>query len=260
MEQLSATEWKVLKDYASALKPVAISLDILQGDRHACLGYVLPTLYGIRASLVANIEERIYVSDYGVIMSECVLKSLKNRFDAVMKFDAENKELILAATIHPNFKISWIENERDKEYAQTLLINTYIEHANVQKNESSQSKTRNEKNHCDSTESQFSKQLRQGERRSSNDDTLTLDIWKYLLQSTDDPNLDQIRGVPILEYLFRRYNTTLSSSGVIERIFSRALLIFTPRRNRISDENFEKSLFIQQNGELLMRLSIVRKE
>lgn len=185
-------------------------------------------------------------------MNESILIGLQNRFGSIMKFCEENKELILAAAIHPCFKLSWIEDERNREYAQTLLINSYIEFSNVENKTSSSSTNQSGISCSNSTENQFFKRLRQSERRTSNDDTLTFDVWKYLLQPTDDPNLDQIRINPILENLFRRYNTTLSSSAAIERIFSRALQIFTPRRNRISDENFEKALFVQQNSKLLL--------
>lgn len=213
--------------------------------------YVLPTLFGIKASLEENMQERVYVSEYGAIMNESVLNSLENRFESIMKFKEENKELILATAIHPNFKISWIEDERDREYAQTLLINTYIEFSNAEKSASSSPTNQTEINRSNSIENNFFKRLRQ-ERRTSNDDALTFDVWKYLLQSTDDPNLDQIRLNPVLGELFQRYNTTLSASGAIERIFSKALQIFTNRRSRISDENFEKILFVQQNSKLLL--------
>lgn len=118
IDQITSFEWKILKDYSLALKPVAIGLDILQGDKKSCQGYILPTLFGIKASLAENIEERLFTSDYGIIMNDCVAESIDSRFQSIMKFNEENKELILSASIHPNFKISWIERETDREYAQ----------------------------------------------------------------------------------------------------------------------------------------------
>lgn len=253
LETLNSTEWKILKDYIICMRPVAIALDIIQGEKRACAGYILPTLYGIKASLNENIEEKLYVSDYGRTMNETMLICLSNRFGDMMKICDENKNLILAAAIHPNFKLTWLESETDREFAQTLLINSYVELANSKKNcttaeygaEIVCSPSENR-----SKESQFFKRLRTGEKRTSTD-SLTFDVWKYAIQSIDDKNLNQIRGIPILEELFRRYNTTLASSAAVERIFSQALIIFTDRRNKISYVNFEKLLFIKQNRDLI---------
>lgn len=69
LEQISALEWKLLKDYVTVLKPVAEALDILQGDKRSCQGFILPTLYGIQAALDENLIERKFVSDYGIVMN-----------------------------------------------------------------------------------------------------------------------------------------------------------------------------------------------
>lgn len=250
LEVLSNAEWRVLKDYSSCMSPVAIALDVLQGEKRACQGYILPTLYEIKAALQDNIDNGLYVSEYGVDMHDCVQDALMKRFGRMMKFDDTNDDLIIAAVIHPNFKLSWIEKEQDREYAQSLVINKYIEESNLRKNYSVNSITSIPDVENNSVETLFFKRLRANGRRTSNDDTWTFDIWKYLLQSIDDSNLDQVRANHIIEDLFLRYNTTLSSSAAVERIFSKALLIFTNRRNRISDKNFEKVLFIRQNREL----------
>lgn len=168
-----------------------------------------------------------------------------------MAINEDNKELILAAAVHSNFKLTWIDNESDRECAQNMLINSYIELSKLngtpeKSNGSSELET------TENAENSFFKRLRVGERRTSSDDTLTFDVYKYLLQTINDPNLHQIKSMPLLEEMFRKYNTSLSSSAPVERIFSMALLIFTSRRNRISDHNFEKSLFVYKNRELIL--------
>lgn len=112
------------------MRPVAEALDIIQGEERACAGYILPTLYGIKACLNENIENDVFMSDFGKSMSETMLQCLSDRFGDTMKICEENKSLILAAAIHPCFKLAWLENEIDREYVQTLLINSYVEMAN----------------------------------------------------------------------------------------------------------------------------------
>lgn len=197
-------------------------------------------------------EDRTYVSDYGRFMHDAMVDCINHRFGEIMGINDCNKDLIIAATVHPNFKLAWIEEESDKEYAQSLLINTYISLANA-------SKTQEEIfdapiSEGSSKENNFFKHLRSNERRTSTDETLTLEVWKFIVAPiTDDipSQMNQIKALPVLEELFRKYNTTLSSSAPVERIFSNALLIFTPRRNRISDEHFEQSLLLRRNTELL---------
>lgn len=58
LETITLLEWKVLKDYCSCLQPIAIALDILQGEKRSCQGYILPTLYGIKASLDEQLEKK----------------------------------------------------------------------------------------------------------------------------------------------------------------------------------------------------------
>lgn len=57
-----------------------------------------------------------------------------------------------------------------------------------------------------------------------------------------------------IKKLFIDFNTTLSSTGVIERMFSNATLIFQPRRNRLSSVNFERAMFIKKNRDTILEL------
>lgn len=253
LEKLTSNEWKLLKDYTSALEPIAEALDVLQGDKKACLGYVLPALYEIKDLLERNKENQAYASEYGETIYKTALNCLENRFGEMMSFCDENKDLILASAVHPNFKLSWINREEDKEFAQTLLINTYIDIANKRNNRKCNGDAKNTQVECgesNAKQKNFFKRLRTTER-SSTDETLTFEIWKYILLPIEDPDLKQVRDLPHLDYMFRFYNTTLSSSASVERIFSQALLVFTPQRNKISDANFEKTLFVRENKGLL---------
>lgn len=56
---------------------------------------------------------------------------------------------------------------------------------------------------------------------------------------------------PTVRAVFYKYNTTLPSSASVERVFSQSQMIFTPRRNRITSENFEKTLILKHNRMLL---------
>lgn len=238
LEKLTAIEWKILKDYCSCMQLIAAGLDILQGEKRACCGYILPVLYEIREGLT-DLVRNGFASDYGNILQETLEYCFENRFKNMMRIGDENKDIILAAAVHPNFKLSWIQKESDREYVQNMLINACVEYSNVNVISPAIEATQAvDTDNNSSTEKGFFKHLRgkEQQRRSSGDDSITLDIYKCILQPPAEPSLSEFRISTVLEEMFRRSNSTLCSSAPVERLFSKALIVFTPRRNRISDD------------------------
>ena len=68
--------------------------------------------------------------------------------------------------------------------------------------------------------------------------------------SDSDRSLDMLSQFPKVKTMFIKYNTVLPSSAPVKRLFSAASIILSKRRNRLSDETFEKLLLLRQNKHL----------
>ena len=81
------------------------------------------------------------------------------------------------------------------------------------------------------------------------DVNIQLKAMNYL--SDQSTSLNSLNAFEPVKKLFLRYNTTLPSSAPVERLFSTAGLIETPRRNRLADGTFERLLLLKQNKALV---------
>lgn len=60
--------------------------------------------------------------------------------------------------------------------------------------------------------------------------------------------LDAVESFPIIKKNFIKYNTPLPSSGPVERLFSFASIINSPKRHALSDVNFESLVLLKANA------------
>ena len=71
-----------------------------------------------------------------------------------------------------------------------------------------------------------------------------LEYCKFMKKKVTVEKLAQFLS---MQKIFLKYNTVLPSSSPVERLFSMANQIMTPRQNRLSDDVFENLLFLKQN-------------
>lgn len=108
------------------MKPVANSLDRLQGEKNVSIGSVLPCLYYIQAQIsrgdiISRVHSNPRLSTIAHEMQQTMDTVFERRFSAIMKFNSDNKELILAALSHPVYKLNWITDESNIGIAKTFL-------------------------------------------------------------------------------------------------------------------------------------------
>ncbi|KAL7370893.1 hypothetical protein ABVT39_013670 [Epinephelus coioides] len=59
--------------------------------------------------------------------------------------------------------------------------------------------------------------------------------------------MDSLNGFPLIKQESLKYNAATPSSAPVERLFCLGKLVFTPKRNKLSDARFEKLLLLRYN-------------
>lgn len=243
LSKLEKDDWTMITLYVKVMKPVAISLDRLQGERDCGQGFILPTLF--------TMKHKIKSLEGGRMTKACVdtmLNAIEKRFSAFFKIDYSNKELLLAAVSNPRFKTNFIEHDVDCAIVKEMFISEcrrLYSFSEIHNFENIDSETNG------ATDDFFvSYASRRETRRRSSDTVMEDEINRYLEDNRTE--YDMLHGYTNVKDMFFRNNTTLSASAAVERVFSQSSLIFTPRRNRLLTENFERLLILKHNRKALI--------
>lgn len=167
---------------------------------------------------------------------------IDKRFPTLFQFNPENKEFILAALSIPEIKGDFIEDDLDFMFATQLLIAECGKYHSIEESEPVEEVMVADRGFMATFAS------RRNSRTSSIDNEIESDVKKYL--SEKDRDLKLLNKYPYIRKVFLQYNTTLSSSAAVERVFSQSLMISTPRRNKLSAEHFEETLLLKHNKKL----------
>ncbi|KAE9542476.1 hypothetical protein AGLY_003337 [Aphis glycines] len=202
LNKLNGNGWLFLEEYCTLLEPLANSLDKLQGEKHNYLGYVAPTLIVIRKLLIQLTNLK-----HCKPLCLSLISSFEKRFYYIFDLsDSKSKTFIIASISHPKFKLSWVP---------TFFLN--------------ECETIKSTDNEDSDSDGFFYNLSEYSTININSPTQTQDF-----DSTDDNNIRVSNATS--------FNTTLPYSAPVERLFSGAIQVLTPRRNRLKDDTFEMLL------------------
>jgi len=75
LPKLKVSEWAFIEEYCNVMKPLAFSLDKLQGEKNSFLGYVAPALLVLRKLLMQSNQ-----LTYCKPLSLAIVSSLEKRF------------------------------------------------------------------------------------------------------------------------------------------------------------------------------------
>lgn len=212
LQALNYQEIEFLKEYCKVMFPLSCSLDILQQDTNMYMGFLLPVIVTLEDKLNSLKNKGL---KFCVPLLDSILHGIQKRFKALFS----NSDLIMSTCLHPKFKFDWLTNEMEKNEAMAK-IKQLIE-IDLKKN------TDEEQKEISDSFFNFNKPKKDGE-----------ELKQYIFSSSE--SLSVLEMFPKMKKLFIKFNTTLPSSASVERLFSVAGLVITPKRSNLSDENFEK--------------------
>src|SRR5678815_604322 len=178
----------------------------------------------------------------------------ENRFREFLSLHISANTAVLASISNPNHKIKWLAinpeyntEENRKKYQEMLIV--------VVRNEI-QADTSQEPNEVmdlaggSSPDDFFEyESLSSTSPVSLNKDELEIEVLKYL--TDNDRSLESLNRYPCVKKVFLHYNTPLPSSAPVERLFSFAGHIHSPKRSKLSDIMFERLVILKDNSSYL---------
>ncbi|XP_061450393.1 uncharacterized protein LOC133369283 [Rhineura floridana] len=243
LSRITAAEIEVVQEYTEIMEPLAQSLDILQRENGMFMGYLLPTLCNLDRKL-EGLENKPERYTYCFQLLRGVREALRKLFAAIW----EDKRLLLAACLHPRFKLDWLEScqaaTHTNKYTMEALLKAEIK-MGVLNEDNDQSSDKDQEG--DDLEDDFFNFLPQGKKSAV--DTAEEELVRYLRSPSRE--VSSLHGFPRVLRCFLQHNTDMPSSAAVERLFSTGGNVMTVKRHSLSDMLFEHLVLLRHNRNIL---------
>lgn len=214
-----------MKEFVKVTNSVANAINYLQSNCH--FGMLLPTLYGTKWDLIDLANENI---EFCGPLIRAIQRGFNDRFDFYFDLDDErSKPAIIAACMHPYFKLRWLPNSAEKDQQKQKIKTILIEAAkNIQsvvvenkKNDIQNDQVTSKIDVTHQTNHPFRFHEDEHDRRG-NELLSEEEILSFLRKqcSEDINDLTQLKDAPYVLQLFTKYGCICTSSAASERLFS----------------------------------------
>lgn len=233
-----------MNQYEKVFGPVAQALDTLQGEYNNSQGRILPVLSSMKRRILEIEDTGNIIKDFKSI----ILTQIDARFSKYLEYNSTNKDFILSAVTLPRYKINFISSVENKIFANNLLVSECKRLCN-ENFDSVADVPENNYRMTDDDDFVILFPTSGNTRRNSIENQIETEVAQYLIDQRKETNI--LNDYKYIRTVYYKYNATLSSSAPVERVLSQSLMIFTPRRNRISAKNFENTLILNHNRMLI---------
>ena len=230
------------------MTPVCQSLDILQGEKKAFLGILLPTVTATM-KMLADMNE-----DSSIIMTKPLLKALLNGFMKRFAHLFGDMDYLIASATHPHFKLTWLKSVDRKIIPDADATATQIKdkvRSFILSEANSMPKEELSSGEDSSMEGvDFFAALRDDARPSHahfRHNNYEVDLERYFCELPVKSSKGLRRDMFPNDLIYRtfiKYNTAVPSSASVERLFSLGKDILRPKRCGLSDSLFNMLVFL----------------
>lgn len=240
LHPLSEDDMTFLTAYVTVMRPIAIAMEMFQGEKDCFIGHVIPTIKGIENKL-SKMTDKLTAP-----LVNALKAGLNMRFSDILDSD----DYKVATMLLPKFKLNYLESSQ-RPAGKALLIQAVqqVVHAAASATSATPAAT-------EPVQAPASTTI----QSSTDDDDLYGFMMEQNIESVVDTEVNaevelyiasasvetkSLLAFPKIAAAFCRYNAALPSSAVVERLFSVAGQILTARRCKMSDENFDHSVFLR---------------
>ncbi|XP_043271244.1 zinc finger BED domain-containing protein 4-like [Venturia canescens] len=238
---LNENDFRYIERYLKILKPIAETLDLLQGEKFCHYGYLLPSLVSLERKL-----KMLQSSEANTRFSSLItglIKSLNDRFKPFFDLDDTVAGAAVAACSHPRFKLRWLVSLPESIYQKVEGI--FLQAATEEYKKRRQV-TAEENVTAQPVDDFFDFGEDPQVFIPHESPTVSVEIARYM--ASPSTNLEMLEEHPLIKRLFIKFNTPLPSSAPVERLFSYATMMNLPKWNRLTDEHFEQRVLLKANA------------
>lgn len=230
-----------LAAYCRVMKPLVIAMEVLQGEKTTYLGHLIPTILGLKSKLEKCTDKLV------APLVKALSAGIDKRFAAVLV----DPDHLIASMLVPQFKMNFLQEDMRLDMKRKVI--SYVKQVKTEHEAFSAPATgEGAHNNTDTTsdtgldrddEDDIFSFMNSPYQQPSVGCAITKEVEEFFASKAN--SITSVNDYPLVAKAFQKANSTLPSSATVERLFSVAGLILTPRRCKMLDNMFDKMVFLR---------------
>lgn len=212
------------------MAPLAKALDVLQSDKMPYTGVLVPAI-SILLEKMDQMKCETNLHHCNPLV-DAIINGVKKRFGYIF----QDARLLIASAAHPMFRLMYIPGEKKADVVSNLKAEVNLRQTQYP-DDPTQKECEDPTDPNDEVTGYF----------PSLRITVLNEVDCYL-QSAETNLANAFQNLPMMKKVFLKYTTGVPASAACERLFSVGKDIFQPKRNHLSDANFEKLLSMRERA------------